>query len=1049
MDTLDVWSRHLRTGMAVLALSLTVPPAIAEEPGVETPAPTGPFFNGVFPETIPGSTSGITAANAFPNLRFIGPVWLTDFPGTNDLVVTSKAGHIWRFPNDPDVTPDDVTVMLNFSKYAGKGVDWPANVLPDADHLPTVSGPELVISSVSFAIFNISFHPNFGQSGHQHENHVFISYMPRPPGIPVTESRCYFRVSRFTIVDDPTDGPIIDPASEVILINQFNGNRNHEGGAMFFGTDGFLWITHGDGGFGSWYEDYGKVPSQRLDGTLKGGVLRIDVDMQGGAVSHPIRRQPDDSAMTGNAIPPAGWPLSSTGNYYIPSDNPWVDPSPTSDVLEEFWALGLRSPHTMQQDPVTGDIWIGDVGGNQEEIHLGNPSSPAPNFGWRDINGNHPPAVPYFGTNSSAVLTIPRSVSTSVIGGYLYRDAEFPELQGKLLWADNIRNTVHAMDPASPSHAGQPIATLEVGSQWTGPANICRGPNGEVFITHMGGFDDPTDIEDNDGTIQMLAPLVTSPEPPARLSQTGAFLNLANLEPHPSFVPYGVLNPLWSDNSTKGRWIALSNDGVHNTPTEQITFSENGNWLFPEGTVLMKHFELPIDDDDPTLTTRLETRFIVCLAGGQKYGFTYRWRPDQSDADLLTGGETGDYTINDGEPGERIQTWAFPSRSDCLLCHNDASGQALGVRTHQLNGYYLYPDTGIEANQLLTWSHLGMFDQTLTVSQVEDYLQARGLDDHNAPLEHRVRSYIDSNCAHCHRPGGPGGNFDGRLSTPLLGQNIINRAPSFYQGLAPDGLYIKPDDIPNSIFHYRMDHALPSTNAMPPVAKNVVDENSVTRIASWIDSLFPADFPAIPTQLRPLLAAPSETTGDFDVTIVFDDDVSGLSTGDFSFNNGDILELKGSGHYYTARFRPNDTPVSFSLPGGAVTGDNTGLTNTGSTAVIVNFTDSEPPAAEFIDLPLGNELTGPVTIGIDFGKDVTGFSLGDLTVTNGSVSSLIPANGAYFFDLTPSGTGDIVINLAAAAVQDSQSRPNAAASLTLVAVVPDSDQDGLSDADEA
>ncbi|MEM9235452.1 MAG: LamG-like jellyroll fold domain-containing protein [Verrucomicrobiota bacterium] len=1022
---------------------------LGAQSGISNPSPTGAYFNGVFPSLAPGSGSGLTTVNAFPNLRFIGPLWVTTYPGRNDLVVVGKSGHVWRFPYDPndpdrfDVTPSEVTVMLNYSKY-GDGVDTPENVLPDGDHEPAVVDTPLVPSAPDMAFYHLTFHPNFGQSGMTGENHVFASYshVPDLPGSN-NDQYTYFRVSRFNVINQATD-PIIDPTSEVVLIDQFDRDRNHQGGAMFFGDDGFLYISTGDGGF-FYSNGTSERISQRLEGALMGGILRIDVDMQGPPVSHAIPLQPNDAAMKHSSQIPAGWPASSSANYMIPSDNPWVG---NSGVLEEFWSVGLRSPHTMQRDPVTGQIWIGDVGGSDEEIHL---AAAGGNYGWDFTNGGgEPKPSPLIGSEEPAILKI--GSGRCVIGGYIYRDSQFPELDGKLLFGDHVQGTVSALtyNPGGSSTSEFLCDFPRIGGgSKQGLANFCRGPAGEVFMPDLGGFVDATDIEDNDGTIQILSREVITPDPPALLSETGAFLDLATLSPHPSFLPYGVLNPLWSDASDKGRWIALPNDGKHDTPAEKITFSENGNWMFPAGTVLMKHFELPIDDDDPTLTTRLETRFIVCLPGGDKYGFTYRWRPDQSDADLLIAGATGDYTINQGEPDERTQTWAFPSRSDCILCHNNASGQALGVRTHQLNGYYLYPDSGIEANQLLTWSGLGMFDQTLTANQVADFIQSRALGDTTAPIEHRVRSYFDSNCSHCHRPGGPGGNFDSRLTTPLLGQNIINQSPNFFQDLAPDGRYIKPGDVPNSIFHYRMDHALPDSAAMPPLAKNLVDPDAVQETTDWINALNPADFPATPTFLRPYLAGPATTTGDFVVTVVFDDDVSGLTDGDFSFNNGRILGIDGSGHYYRVHFRPSGSPLSFSLPGGAVTGDNTGLTNTGSTAIIVTFNDTEPPEAEFINLPPGDELTGPVTIGIDFGKDVTGFSLGDLSVTNGSVSTLIPGNGAYFFDLTPTGPGEVVINLAAAAVQDSQSRPNAAASLTLQSVEPDADNDGIPDADEA
>jgi len=209
----------------------------------------------------------------------------------------------------------------------------------------------------------------------------------------------------------------------------------------------------------------------------------------------------------------------------------------------------------------------------------------------------------------------------------------------------------------------------------------------------LGGFEDSTDIDDNDGIILRLAAATVTQDPPSLLSQTGAFIDLPSLTPTPAFIPYGVPTPLWSDTAVKDRWIALPNDGDHSTSSEQNTFSETENWVFPAGTVLMKHFELPTDQNNPTQTVRLETRFIICTENGGKYGVTYRWLPDQTDVVLLTSGETGDYTITETGGSTHTQTWTFPSHEECFQCHNEASGQALGVRTHQLNGYYPHPKT--------------------------------------------------------------------------------------------------------------------------------------------------------------------------------------------------------------------------------------------------------------------------------------------------------------------------------------------------------------------
>ena len=149
----------------------------------------------------------------------------------------------------------------------------------------------------------------------------------------------------------------------------------------------------------------------------------------------------------------------------------------------------------------------------------------------------------------------------------------------------------------------------------------------------------------------------------------GAFSNLANLTPRTGLLPYDLVQPLWSDGAEKKRWIAIPNDGTPDSPGEKIGFSENDAWDFPIGTVLVKHFEYA--------GRRLETRFFVRGSDGKYFGFTYKWRADHSDADLLPAPPL-DETISLG--GGRSLEWHFPGRIECFECHSDASGIVLGPK---------------------------------------------------------------------------------------------------------------------------------------------------------------------------------------------------------------------------------------------------------------------------------------------------------------------------------------------------------------------------------
>ena len=114
---------------------------------------------------------------------------------------------------------------------------------------------------------------------------------------------------------------------------------------------------------------------------------------------------------------------------------------------------------------------------------------------------------------------------------------------------------------------------------------------------------------------------------PALLSQTGAFKNTRQLSPVHALIPYDLIVAFWSDGAEKTRWVSVP-DG------QKIKFAATGEWAFPKGTVFVKHFELATDETNPGIKRRLETRLLVCEESGGVYGVTYKWRADNSDADL-------------------------------------------------------------------------------------------------------------------------------------------------------------------------------------------------------------------------------------------------------------------------------------------------------------------------------------------------------------------------------------------------------------------------------
>ncbi|MGB7768887.1 MAG: chitobiase/beta-hexosaminidase C-terminal domain-containing protein [Verrucomicrobiia bacterium] len=312
---------------------------------------------------------------------------------------------------------------------------------------------------------------------------------------------------------------------------------------------------------------------------------------------------------------------------------------------------------------------------------------------------------------------------------------------------------------------------------------------------------------------------------PRLLSQTGAFKDTARLVPNDALIPYDVIVPFWSDGAQKLRWIFVPD---HQT----IKFTPSGEWAFPAGTVFVKTFELATNESNPDSLRRLETRLLVRDKTGGVYGVVYKWRADDSDADLLDTNLTETIAIQT-PAGVRTQQWYYPSRQDCLTCHTANAGFVLGVKTRQLNRDFTYP-SGVTDNELRAWNHIKLFDTHLDDADLKAFPALARLDDPSRSLEDRARSYLDANCANCHRPGGTVAYFDARYDTPLAKQELIDGPVLIDEGI--DGPHvIAPNDIWRSILYLRAD----TTEAfkMPPLARNTIDEQGMKLLRQWIESL--------------------------------------------------------------------------------------------------------------------------------------------------------------------------------------------------------------------
>ena len=281
-------------------------------------------------------------------------------------------------------------------------------------------------------LLGLAFHPNFNTNGYFFVNYINLS------GNTV--------ISRFSVSENPD---IADPQSEQIILSFTQPYANHNGGDLHFGSDGYLYISVGDGGsFGDPEEN-----SQNLE-TLLGTILRIDIDA-----------------------------VSNGNNYGIPPDNPFVS---NESARDEIWAYGLRNPWRFSFDPLNDNLWIADVGAQSiEEINMTNSSVSGPNFGWRCYEGSS--------TNDlrncpdSETLTFPiveythfasGNFKCSITGGYVHRGSLHTTFNGFYFFADYCSNEIGTIDFDGNDYTIHYSEQFS-GNNWT---TFGQDMNGELYI---------------------------------------------------------------------------------------------------------------------------------------------------------------------------------------------------------------------------------------------------------------------------------------------------------------------------------------------------------------------------------------------------------------------------------------------------------------------------------------------------------------------------------------------------------------------------------------
>ena len=460
-------------------------------------------------------------------------------------------------------------------------------------------------------------------------------------------------------------------------------------------------------------------------------------------------------------------------------------------------------------------------------------------------SGTIPPTqlYPYTNPPPTVVLTQPANgaayTATASVSLGADADAPYNPVSQVAFYANGIPLGTLSNSPYAPSYfitttglgAGS-YALTAVASDSTGLSST----SSPVNITVAAASGQPYGLTTNGSVPAFLnMPTTSGGSLPALLSETGVFANTTNRTPASGLLPYNPNAALWSDAAVKSRYLAVPRSSGLLTPDQQISFTASNYWSFPAGTVFVKNFDLVVDEMNTNVPPRrLETRLLVRDINGAVYGVTYKWSANNTNAVLLATSLNEDIVITNAS-GVRTQTWYYPSPADCLTCHTPQAGYVLGVNTRQLNGDVTYPATGNSDNQLRTLNRLGLLYPAIDEAGISSHAKMAALTDTNAALELRARSYLDANCAQCHRPGGTGITFDARYDTALANQNIVGTLASSSLGI-DNAHVVQPKDIWRSVLHVRMNT---ETNAykMPPLARSLIDTNAVQVIGDWINSL--------------------------------------------------------------------------------------------------------------------------------------------------------------------------------------------------------------------
>lgn len=308
---------------------------------------------------------------------------------------------------------------------------------------------------------------------------------------------------------------------------------------------------------------------------------------------------------------------------------------------------------------------------------------------------------------------------------------------------------------------------------------------------------------------------ILADKPAVNLSAYGLFTDAAATTPTPGVVPYDLVNPLFSDNAAKHRFVFVPGG-------QSATYAANDVFAFPVGTVLVKTFAFAPDMRAPqTGEYKVETRLLIHKETGWA-AFAYIWNEEGTEAVYSPVG--GHRTISTLTPAGAPLTinYSVPNQNQCKTCHQ--AGDVLspiGPKARNLNHH----------GQLEDWAARGILDMLPAAVP-----SAPAVFDVTLPVAARARAWLDINCAHCHKPDGSASNsglFLASTETDLSRVGVGKHPVAAGRGAGTLFQVIVPGAPDRSILAYRMASVEPGI-AMPELGRSVPDPDGLALIREWI-----------------------------------------------------------------------------------------------------------------------------------------------------------------------------------------------------------------------